>query len=404
MADPVTRMNYFDHQFLRAEDFTLEQQYQNRMRRLHNNTLHTWGIVTGLEVDFASGATSVSVAKGVAIDSLGQEMVLDGASLDVANYKGKTVYVTIAYAEQKTNSTIDTGVSGDRNVTETPTIAASDQLPADGSQTLLLATVTVGADGKVTGKDLSGRRYAGVAGGDLQVRSLTLTSPTVDATAWPSLTCSEANTVTLTGNLSINGDLQLNDRDLFLRKPGDKNHGVGWYGSTKLFAATSVNGPVVYGYSGGALGTTNGGQKIALAWTNDGKLNNPMWKVTSLVQGKAWPGTPVNDPQKPPTTPPTNWANNFTTSGGSLILIVSGSIFGAFGKTIGVQVQIDADANKTWPMTYYENVAAGRISLLNHIVVPGIAAGSHTLSLIATADTRATTSELFSITLMEFPF
>ncbi len=402
MADPVTRMNYFDHQFLRAEDFTLEQQYQNRMRRLHNSTLHTWGIVTGLEVDFASGATSVTVAKGVAIDSLGQEMVLDGASLDVANYKEKTVYVTITYDEQKTNSTIDTGVSGDRNVTETPTVAASDQLPADGSQTLLLATVTVGADGKVTGKDLSGRRYAGVAGGDLQVRSLTLTrSPTVDATAWPSLTCSEANTAMLQGSLTVNGNLSLNDREIFLRGPGTQyaqNHGVGWYGPGKPFAATEVKGPVLYGYSGGALGTTDSGQKIALSWTSDGKLNSRMWKVTSLAQAQAWQN--ATDAAAPP-----QWSIDFTTGGGTLVLLVSGSIFGGTGAVVGVQVQIDGEAAKTWKTTYYENSAKTRIPILNQIVVPGVVAGPHKLNLTAaTTDTRATSNDLFSVTIMEFPF
>ena len=403
MADPVTRMHYFDHQFLRAEDFTLEQQYQNRMRRLHNSTLHTSGIVNGLEVDFVNGATSVTVAKGVAIDSKGQEMVLDGASLDVANYRGKLVYVTIAYAEQKTNSTIDTGVSGDRNVTETPTIAASDQLPTtDGSHPLplLLATVTVRADGKVTGKDLSGRQYAGVAGGDLQVRSLTLTSPTtVDATAWPSLTCSAANTVSLKGDLSIGGNLILNYKDIYLGGPSDKFHGIGIYGSgAKLFAGQAVDGPIVYGNTGGGLGTTGGGQKLALSWTTDGELHSPKWKVKSLVQTQAWP-------KATDAAAPTLWPLDFTTGGGTLMLLLSGSIFGATGKNIGVQAQIDSDPNKIWRMMYVESNANVRTSIVNHIVVTGVANGKHTLNLTsATPETRATPSELFSITVMEFPF
>lgn len=401
MADPVTRMHYFDHQFLRAEDFTLEQRYQNRMRRLHNSTLHTSGIVNGLEVDFVNGATSVTVAKGVAIDSKGQEMVLDEASLDVANYKGKTVYVTIAYAEQKTNSTIDTGVSGDRNVTETPTIAASDQMPTtDGSHPLplLLATVTVGADdGKVTGKDLSGRKYAGVAGGDLQVRSLTLTSLAVDAKKWPSLTCSAENTVSLKGDLSVGGNLILNYKDIYLGGPNDKFHGIGIYGSgAKLFAGQAVDGPIVYGNTGGGLGTTGGGQQLALSWTTDGKLHSPMWKVTSLVQGQAWPKAPAA------------WTLPFSSGGGTVVLIASGSVFSAnSAKTVGVKIQIDdGSANKIWSMVCTPKFPDDSRTIMTHIVVPGLAMNTqHSLMLsFATPDTKIADTDLFSITLLELPF
>lgn len=45
MPGTVKRLNYYDHQFLRAPDFTDEQHYHLGMRRLHNSSLHTWGIV-----------------------------------------------------------------------------------------------------------------------------------------------------------------------------------------------------------------------------------------------------------------------------------------------------------------------------------------------------------------------
>ena len=48
------------------------------------------------------------------------------------------------------------------------------------------------------------------------------------------------------------GNIKIRDiDDLILR---DANHGLGWYGSFKLFAGGSIDGPVLYGYSGGALG------------------------------------------------------------------------------------------------------------------------------------------------------
>ena len=47
---------------------------------------------------------------------------------------------------------------------------------------------------------------------------------------------------------------------------GDAFHGLGWYGASRLFASANVNGPVLYGWGGGALGSTGSGTNIALSW------------------------------------------------------------------------------------------------------------------------------------------
>lgn len=58
--------------------------------------------------------------------------------------------------------------------------------------------------------------------------------------------------------------------DLSLR---DSNHGLGWYGGTRLFSGLNIDGPVLYGYSGGALGSNqNGTQKTALRWDSAGQV------------------------------------------------------------------------------------------------------------------------------------
>ncbi|QJE96927.1 hypothetical protein [Luteolibacter luteus] len=58
--------------------------------------------------------------------------------------------------------------------------------------------------------------------------------------------------------------------DLTLRDP---NHGLGWYGTGRPFNGVNLDGPVLYGYNGGMLGSVNGAvQKTALRWTNDGKI------------------------------------------------------------------------------------------------------------------------------------
>ncbi|HLL47220.1 MAG TPA: hypothetical protein VK399_10960, partial [Longimicrobiaceae bacterium] len=64
----VKRLKYFNHQFLRVEDFQEEQDYHLRMRRRLNRVLHTWGVAEGLQVSAAAGATAVKVSAGTAID------------------------------------------------------------------------------------------------------------------------------------------------------------------------------------------------------------------------------------------------------------------------------------------------------------------------------------------------
>lgn len=58
--------------------------------------------------------------------------------------------------------------------------------------------------------------------------------------------------------------------DLSLR---DSNHGLGWYGSGRPFNGVNLDGPALYGYGGGVLGSVNGAvQTIALRWTNTGNV------------------------------------------------------------------------------------------------------------------------------------
>ena len=51
------------------------------------------------------------------------------------------------------------------------------------------------------------------------------------------------------------------------------NYGLGWYGTGRLFNSVAIDGPVLYGNSGGALGSNVGGtQKLALAWNAAGQV------------------------------------------------------------------------------------------------------------------------------------
>jgi hypothetical protein len=72
--------------------------------------------------------------------------------------------------------------------------------------------------------------------------------------------------------LDVEGDMHLNDFDLFLRGGTDRNHGLGWYGLTKPFAGGNVDGPVLYGWTGGGLGSMTGGPRLALQWDATGSV------------------------------------------------------------------------------------------------------------------------------------
>ena len=51
------------------------------------------------------------------------------------------------------------------------------------------------------------------------------------------------------------------------------NYGVGWYGSGRTWNGVTVDGPVLYGYAGGALGSYNGSTKnISLLWNASGQV------------------------------------------------------------------------------------------------------------------------------------
>ena len=105
-----------------------------------------------------------------------------------------------------------------------------------------------------------------------------------------------ANVALLTGNqtftgaktfsseLAVSGGVRLYDGNLWFRS--DNNHGLGWYGGGKPFAGVSdvIDGPVLFGYNGGALGTKQlATEKIALFWNAAGNVGlgttNPAAKL-----------------------------------------------------------------------------------------------------------------------------
>jgi hypothetical protein len=62
------------------------------------------------------------------------------------------------------------------------------------------------------------------------------------------------------------------------------NYGLGWYGTDRLFGTTAVDGPVLYGNAGGALGSNaSGTRKLALSWDASGRVGIGATSISSAT-------------------------------------------------------------------------------------------------------------------------
>ena len=90
----------------------------------------------------------------------------------------------------------------------------------------------------------------------------------------PNLDASKITSGTLGTNVMKN--LRLYNVPLYLRHGTDTGHGLGFFGTDSggsKFASVNVDGPVLFGYSGGGLGTRQGTtEKLALQWTSAGNV------------------------------------------------------------------------------------------------------------------------------------
>lgn len=75
----------------------------------------------------------------------------------------------------------------------------------------------------------------------------------------------------LEGNLLVNGTVSMGSANPITFK--DANHGIGQAGSVAAFNGLGApDGPIVWGYDGGALGSLNPGAKLGLVWTSTGRI------------------------------------------------------------------------------------------------------------------------------------
>jgi hypothetical protein len=105
MLSGVKRVHFFDGKLLSTADLRDEQEYHLGKRRLHNRTLHGWGVVAGLEVHVSTDTTApvVTVAPGMALDPSGREVVLVEPLVVPIDAESSPRLVVIEYAERGTD-------------------------------------------------------------------------------------------------------------------------------------------------------------------------------------------------------------------------------------------------------------------------------------------------------------
>jgi hypothetical protein len=258
----VERVNYFDRQYLRVQEFTDEQAYQISMRRRHNISHHGWGIVQGLEPHVVDG--NLYVTPGIAIDVFGREAILDSqqtlpasAFLD-QNSNVLDVWLTYSSAPA---SPAPTGYAAATNgntqyyrviespqitllkpsVSSTPGNPAGTQLsdaafnaiqpaPEDGYWPIFLGRVTSnsGNTDQPYAIDLSNRPYAGLIGekivaasgsAALQIGMQSATDTnrlavTIPAGGTPAMAIDQTGKLTVQGETAIQGNLMLSGLSL----------------------------------------------------------------------------------------------------------------------------------------------------------------------------------------------
>lgn len=123
---PFERNRYFYGKLLSVEDFQREQAYMNHKRRLLNRLLYGDGVLCGMQV-LAVDEESITIEMGVALDTLGREIVIeqpvlkklaviDGFDECCAEQEGNgTLYLCIAYQEEEAEPVHSIGGSGNES-------------------------------------------------------------------------------------------------------------------------------------------------------------------------------------------------------------------------------------------------------------------------------------------------
>ena len=227
----IKRLNYFNGQFLKQEEFIDEQAYHRSMRLKHNQRVHTAGIVHGLKV--TPEIERVTVESGMAIDFEGRELILEEPQAVDIHTLSFPLYFTLAYVQELTDQ-VSSPFPGPTRVTESAVVNASIETPS--ATAIVLAKVTgVGAGGMAVLDDQLNPKYSSpVINGDLKVER--------DLTVKGNLTVQGVTTVVKTEIMQ--GNVVLGDADTDIVTVEGRIQSGNSTGSLEISSPVSVSGTV----------------------------------------------------------------------------------------------------------------------------------------------------------------
>jgi hypothetical protein len=217
-------------------------------------------------------------------------------------------------------------------------------------------------------------------------------------------------TLAVTGNSTLNGGLTVAvDKTVRLELGPNQKLSLGGNGAFEIDAPDVVGGRFKVSDNGTVgIGTNDPKAKLAINGglhvggdsdpgdnnlLVDGKIQSPMWKVTSVFDNQS-----VADNQ-------TTLTATFSTNGGTIVIFASGSGISKTGANpIGLNISINGkNSGSIKAGTQGANVRYTFVS--NAIIVPGLAAKSDNgLVLTPDGNTTINKNDFFSLTILELPF
>jgi hypothetical protein len=169
----LSRVRYYDGEFLKDDDFIDEQKYHIDRRQRHERLLHTVGIAEGLEINAEqnAGKYRLWVAPGTAVDALGRQILLESTQfIPVDPSWVGTLTVAVRFQESEkdlreaggsSGGSAPVTVQGHARFTQTPQLGAypNAALPEHAVVLGQLSIATAGTAPTVT---LTGRVYSGL--------------------------------------------------------------------------------------------------------------------------------------------------------------------------------------------------------------------------------------------------
>jgi hypothetical protein len=165
-------------------------------------------------------------------------------------------------------------------------------------------------------------------------------------------------------------------------------------GDLKIIGSLTIAGP--------NLRLTKADTGRAVEINAEGVITSPMWTVTQVYLNEQATSTPFPLPGQAICPP-----KPFTSGGGTLLVFASGSgaaLSGVPGPVIiGMDLLLD-DRHVGSVLSRVNNMTEAKPFMTSGLVVRGIAAGSHSLTLKTARSTVVGVNDFFNVTILELPF